>query len=570
MSAPAHIPLRITMVGATLALATYWTLVDNQPPEWDSANYLDVVGHYVTALHSGGLHGLVSAIQHVFPSRAPLYDVALLPGALIFGDSVRTALFLNVLLWPVLLVGVAAIGDRLFDRRTGTLAMLLVATMPLIVGLSHLALIDFLLIVLVTTGIACLLWTDRFSRTLPSVICGLVLGLGWLTKVTFPAFVIGPILFVAASAVGEAVHEARSGAIGHAWSRARNLGITTITAGVLGLLWYIPELQPTLNYVQSTTTGVYTLGMGPQDPLTVHNVSAFTLVMVNTGVLLPYALVGVAAVLALLVHRMLFRPLGRSRSGTLRLIEGAALLGLWAIVPYASVATSRNQDVRLMAAAMPALGIGIAALVAHVRPIAIRVPLMAVVAIAGIFATIAHTWPIAPFGSSTQIAFTTRVGVASYPLASQPINYEQLPNPMDPMAAVMAYLAGLESSRTGSAPLTVGVLESHPFINPNTLQYLIDRGGYGLNIRYVRYANPPQLLSSLRACDVILYVPPDTVDESVLIEYFGFYLANREVLVNQGLPVDHMTPQLLALFDGQSRNFALGRFGDLEVLQRRN
>jgi hypothetical protein len=570
MCIPKYAWLRLAIVVASLALSAYWVRVDSQPPIYDEAGYLSVTRQYVAAMHTGGPDGLLRAIYHLDTAHAPLYEVALLPGAFLFGDSMRTALVLNLLLWPVLLVAVAAIADRLYDRRTGTLAMLLVATMPVVVGLSHVAVPDFGLIVLATLGVLCLLRTEHFSRAIPSAVCGVVFGLAWLTKVTLPALVIGPVLVVAGAGLREAMRAARTGEGRRAWSRVRNLCTTIAIGGTMGLLWYVPEFHATVAYIKSSLgTGLLTsAGLGPADPLTVHNIVAFTLVMVDSGLLLIYALVAVAAAIALFVQRLLSRRRHEKRPSAGHRFYSAAVVSLWVLIPYVSIATSRNQDVRQMAAAMPAMAVGIAALVSHIRPMRVRVPLTTAAAVAGVFTTVSLTWPVTLPGSPKEIAFATPAGVASYPLASQPVGYEHAPDPSDPMNDIMRYLGALENSRPSSKPLVVGVLESNPFIASGTLSYLNEMGGYGLKFKDVFYVSNSQLLSSLRACDVILYVPPTSVDRSVLAEYFGTYAAGRIMLVNQSFATDHMTPELLAFFNGPPRWFPLGHYGSLEVRQR--
>ena len=81
------------------------------------------------------------------------------------------------------------------------LTILLVAAMPLLVGLYHNVFQDFLLTTLATVAILLLLSSERFQRRWLCAGLGLAMGLGTLTKVTFPIFVVGPLLVVATQIV---------------------------------------------------------------------------------------------------------------------------------------------------------------------------------------------------------------------------------------------------------------------------------------------------------------------------------------------------------------------------------
>lgn len=98
------------------------------------------------------------------PSRGPLFTVLLLPFVYVFGPAARSGLLLNLLIAPVLYFAAGGIAWALFRNWIARLLTIaLVATMPLLVGLFHNVLQDFLLVTLTTVSLLLLLKSEGSS-----------------------------------------------------------------------------------------------------------------------------------------------------------------------------------------------------------------------------------------------------------------------------------------------------------------------------------------------------------------------------------------------------------------------
>ncbi len=157
---------------------------------------------------------------------------------------------LNLILAPVLYLSAGQITMHLFRSwQARLLTILLVATMPLMVGLFHNTLQDFPLATFTADILLLLLKSELFQRRAISLLLGLTLGLGTLTKVTFPMLVAGPLLLV----LGYIAFSAwRAREAGDRATRvdlcavAINLAAAAIVYLALVLPWYLSNLSATI------------------------------------------------------------------------------------------------------------------------------------------------------------------------------------------------------------------------------------------------------------------------------------------------------------------------------------
>jgi hypothetical protein len=93
----------------------------------------------------------------------------------------------------VLFFSVYYIGKRWKSEKTGLFAVFIVSMYPYVFGLSKTFLLEFALTALVCFSYCCLLYSENFRHRLYSVLFGISLGIGMLTKPTFILFLIGPL-----------------------------------------------------------------------------------------------------------------------------------------------------------------------------------------------------------------------------------------------------------------------------------------------------------------------------------------------------------------------------------------
>lgn len=524
-----------------------WILLDSSTPSWDQSHYMTVAMTYRNAFDAGGIPDVLHAIRTTDPMRGPLFPVLLWPFVSIFGPGPRSALALDFLLSPLLYVAAGQVAWLLFrDWIARLLTIGIVATLPLLVVLGHEILVDYLLVTLTTVSLWLLLLSDGFRRPGMAVATGVAMALGTLTKVTFPAFVAGPLLVVV---VGMAI--ARRRADGEKPPSlgllARNVGLALLAYAIVIAPWYVPNFEATVDYVRSTTSGPLSEGAGPTDPLTFEAIVSFTLVVVNQHATWFVVLAGLAAATICA---------GRIRALFRRPLDPAPLLALafplaWFLVPYLSVATAHNQDVRLMASAMPALAVLVAAAIAAVEWRRAQLALIAVMGTLLVYQTAAHTVEIHP---PLPDRLDARIGPyeAFVTLDSDPIGYQHLPK-SDYGTPVIEYMAAVASREDDEAgPPTVCLLQSEPIVNVNTFTYLAaaEEAEFAFVEIVVGPGERRQLPGRLAACDQALYVRQAPVgpgrDDT------------RLAIVNSEFAARYMTPRLLNMFDGPDRSFRVG------------
>ena len=518
-----------------------WIFLDHSIPSWDQAHYLSIAIEYKRSLQSGGPIELLRAIHVADPSRGPLFTVLLLPFVYVFGPAARSGLLLNLLIAPVLYFAAGEIAWTLFRNWIARLLTIaLVATMPLLVGLFHNVLQDFLLVTLTTVSLLLLLKSEGFQRRGMTLAMALAMGLGTLTKVTFPLFVAGPLLVVAAQIV-----LARRPVAG------RRLLVNLAGAALVYLLvvapWYGANFSPTLEYVRSTTGGPLSLGAGPSDPYTFHAIASFTAAVIDFNVSWIVVLAGVVAV-ALSFSRLKSVPLGK-----------LAFLLAWVLVPYLSVALAHNQDVRLMAPAMPGVAVLVAGALSAIRQPRARLALAGATVLLLAYVTLNHITAVKP--SFLPVNASVRIGpyLAVAPLGSTPVGYEQLPGP-DYATPAIEYIEDVARAEPGglSVPRSVCLLESEAVANSNTFGYLSSarEDPFVFTDVVVGPEGQKGLETALAGCEFALYVKQPKAS--------GAPAESRVALVNQPYAASHMTPQLLRLFRGPNRTFPIGHRPEVE------
>ncbi len=560
--------LNPTTVQAAIALAIaaalangVWIFLDDSVPSWDQAHYLSITLQYQQALDAGGPIDLLRSIRASDPSHGPLFTVLMLPFVYVFGPAARSGLLMNLALAPVLFFAAGQIAWIVFRSWIARLlTILLVATMPLMVGLMHNVLQDFLLVTLATVSLLLLLQTELFQRRGMSLAMGLAMGLGTLTKVTFPLFVAGPLLVVAAQ-VFVSSRSSRANASGPGFD-LRALGKNLALAGLVYLIvvaaWYGPNFSATLDYVQSTTSGPLALGAGPSNPYTFHAVTSFTTGVVNFNLSWVILLTGLVAVgLSLPAIRALFRRPLRAEP-LLRL----AFVLAWVLIPYLSVALAKNQDVRLMAPALPGAAVLVAGAVSVIRWPRARFALAAVAVTVLGYQTLNHITDVTPGFMPEKASVRIDSYEALIQLDSATIGYEQLPGP-DYATPVMEHIESVAGDQEGGAdaPRMICMLQSEAVVNSNTFRFFTSarEDPYQFADVVAGPGGEKELKAVLGGCDFALYVPQPPKDPSD---------ESRLALVNEPYAANYMTPRLLALFEGPRRAFPIADGDHVQVLAR--
>lgn len=230
----------------------FWLSYNVTPPDWDEA------GHVMTAMrHHNAIDNfihqndfsikswrhfagtLVGINSYVYP---PLFHFTASFMLFLTSDDPRISLAMaNVLFSGILIFSLYKIGSKIHNEQTGLLSVLLILLYPIIFGLSRLVMIDFALIAMTALSIYFLLYSEEFHNKTYTVLFGISLGLGMLTKPTFLTFIIIPFIYVVSVSVSKML---KSG-IKTTQLRAYLLRIMTavIIGIVVALLWYGPHAK---------------------------------------------------------------------------------------------------------------------------------------------------------------------------------------------------------------------------------------------------------------------------------------------------------------------------------------
>lgn len=134
----------------------------------------------------------------------PLGYAATTPFYLMFGISEDSAVLVNLAFLALLLGSVYRIGKTLSDPWVGLAAAALTSFFPFVYGISRVYYLESALIAMVAWSVLRLLETQRFSRPGASVLFGVSVGLGMMTKWTFALFLLGPVVIEAARGLSSA------------------------------------------------------------------------------------------------------------------------------------------------------------------------------------------------------------------------------------------------------------------------------------------------------------------------------------------------------------------------------
>jgi len=179
-------------------VSNYVWLSDHQLPScFDEAYHLVSSLKYVDILQQPSKDMFLSLLR-VDDRRPPFFHFCLAISSIIWNKSKAPSIIMtNIFFAGILFFSIYYIGQKMQDKNTGLLAVFIVSMYPYIFGLSRMSLPNFASVAMTCLSLWCLICTDRFTRLYPSILLGLFLGLGSLTRLTFIFFVIGPLIITA-------------------------------------------------------------------------------------------------------------------------------------------------------------------------------------------------------------------------------------------------------------------------------------------------------------------------------------------------------------------------------------
>jgi 4-amino-4-deoxy-L-arabinose transferase-like glycosyltransferase len=226
----------------TTALSVYTINRDTVPMVADAAGYYRTTLVLHRLLEQGrGRAGAALLLRGDL--RPPLPQLVTTATYLLLGERSQRVARLSMLpFWWLLLLATYGIGARFKDPPTGLVAAALLAGFPQVIGFSRSYWMDVPLAAMTTAALWALLGTDGLRRRGRSVLFGLALGLGLLTKYTFPVFIGGPAVYLAAGALRRARRAPARQRRRALLLCLESICLALLVATALAAFWYVPTL----------------------------------------------------------------------------------------------------------------------------------------------------------------------------------------------------------------------------------------------------------------------------------------------------------------------------------------
>lgn len=347
---------------------------DNTPLLWDGGGYFYKSLKYYDVF-SNLDSSLIPRFNDVSRYRPPLFLLSSLPFYLIFGKSPDIAVLTNIVYLIILLLSVYGIGKRIYSEEVGLFASFIVSTFPILYGLSRSYWLDFPLTAMVSLSVYLLLMTDYFRDRRYSLLFGISVGLGMLTKWTYLIFLTGPFLyFLVSSFKGNLGEHEKSN------RPALNATISILVGMVVASFWYVPNgwdvatklFGLSVGITEEEATKFQQLGetIGPSGIFNIKSITFYA------GQLVSHQITFFYAILFAIFTFFLLKREGKRTIWTLL---------LWIVVPVIAFTLIKNKTMRNTVPMLPAIGLIISLGIMGIKKEGVRRGFIALVVALGFF-----------------------------------------------------------------------------------------------------------------------------------------------------------------------------------------
>ncbi len=443
-----------------------YNIANTRPPTYDDAWYLESSLHFYHQLTNEGFKAFLSAYASSFRTKAPLISVLPIPFYLLFGTGYQTALLVNSLFVVIANLFLFLLVRRLFSPGIALAAVAFYQTMPLAYGLSRTFFPDYGLAALVIVWLYYLVAAQRLTRGPANFALGVVLGLGLLMKILFPAFIAGPLLVV----LYDRHKDRPSPAAHHFWlwrlCARWPLAAILVPGAAMASTWYVFHVRAILTYAWQGAYGEIGSQYG-------GGLAHWAALAINRGASFYYAaallILGTAA---LLVNRQ-----------RLSFDHRAALLAAWLAPPLLAIASGRNREIRFLISLLPAVATLLSLAVFHLgrhRNVQVALAVLLLIFPERLFAALSYR-PL-HHGHSEE----NRLG--PFVLFSRDLGWARPPSSEGHWDQQRILEALRRLAPPSSRPRYVVVGVEHPYLNANLLSYFNAYTQYPLRFTSLGYA----------------------------------------------------------------------------------
>ncbi len=397
-----------------------WLSNDLRPPSWDASAHLNLCLQYRDVLRNADTN-LGRNLLDVTGYYPPLYHLSTLPFLALFGYSLSSACLVNLLYLLILVWATYGIGKRLYNELTGLLAAFLVSVYPYIAFMTNSFVIDLALTSMVTLGMYLYLRSEDFRKSWPSMLFGLVCGIGVLVKWTYGFFLFGPALYGLWKAIRTRKEYPRM---------LKNAGLSLLISFIVAWPWYSYNLIKFVRY-SIRFSGI---GANEGDPV-IQSLSSW--LYYGKNLLLQVQPVFLALfVLGILIYLLTWKRQNK-------------ILFWWIVLPYIILTLIRNKDERYTLPFLAAVSIISCFWLVNIKKDIIKYVLIPLVVVFGL----------------TQYFVTSFGQVGNY--------YCQPPHPENWQQKAVSDLI-LQTKSTSKDQASVSVVANHSFWHSETLRFYAD------------------------------------------------------------------------------------------------
>ncbi len=205
-----------------------WFQLGGGPLHWDSSVHL-LESLNANRVGEGTDRPYWKQFLYVSWYYPPFVSYVSVPFYLLLGESEFTALLVMSSFLLMLVVSVYGIARRIFGQDVAILSAFLISMCPVVIDFSRDFMLDLPLASMITLSMFLMLASSEFTNTRVSILLGISLGCGFLTRWTFLFFLVIPILYAFFQTVKKIPERS---------ARVRNLLLSIFIGAILSTPWY--------------------------------------------------------------------------------------------------------------------------------------------------------------------------------------------------------------------------------------------------------------------------------------------------------------------------------------------
>jgi len=306
-----------------------------------------------------GVSNLFEGISNITEKLAgctyypPLHFLLIMFYHLIFGPEKFVPMAVNATCLIIALFSIYMLCKKISGPKSGLLAVFITITCPAIFIMARTDLTEYVLFSLVALTLYLFIYTQNFYNRKYSVLLGVVLGLGMLTKWTYPVYISGAFFVFVILMFRKGLEK----------KQLKNLILSASIAIIISAFWYLGRLD--IKFFFSTISG-------EASQISLSERIGYFANALKLYISLPYTIVFVAAILAFIINIK-------------RDVSIFFVLILVFIVPYGFFSSVPHVEYRYLLPVIPSISCLASLGVSKILHNFVRIVLISVIASIGLF-----------------------------------------------------------------------------------------------------------------------------------------------------------------------------------------